>query len=73
MTIFDHAINIAKDIENEPKFKLKQNYWKDSKFENMIKMPSATKGRFGEELIRKCFSDIGYNTCLLYTSPSPRD
>ena len=61
MTIFDRAVNVAKDIENEPKFKLKQDYWKNSKFYNMIQMPSSTKGRFGEELVQKCFLNAGYN------------
>ena len=26
-----------------------------------------------EPVVRKTINDIGYNTCLLYTSPSPRD
>ena len=31
------------------------------------------KGRKGKETLEKEVKDLGLDTCLLYTSPSPRD
>ena len=61
MTFFDRAVNVARVIENEPRTKNRNDYWKGSKLNEIRKMAPATKGRFGEQVAQEYLLAAGYD------------